>query len=166
MTYINSCSEIRRHIRITIFVAALILLSACSPAKQPFLTVHACLVDEKGLGEFLVAMRAIAQDNGMEYFDRSAETQRELQFMHESNVNVPVNRRAINISLWGRDRISIGAFNLGLPDYQVLISFDEGSDPAKGREFSSQVIQKLSKRWPLETVLEGKSAFPLKNCGN
>ena len=147
-------------------MAALILLSACSPAKQPFLTVHACLVDEKGISEFLAAMRAIAQDNGMEYFDRSAETQRELQFMHESNVNVPVNRRAINISLWSRDRIDISAFNLGLPDYQVLISFDEGSDPAKGREFSNRVIQKLSKRWPLETVLEGKSAFPLKNCGN
>ena len=166
MTYINSCSEIRRHIRITIFVAALILLSACSPAKQPFLTVHACLVDEKGISEFLAAMRAIAQDNRMNYIDGSAETQRVLQFLHDSNSNVPVNKHQIDIELWRRDGIGLGAFNLGLPDYQVLISFDEGSDPAKGREFSNRVIQKLSKRWPLETVLEGKSAFPMKNCGN
>ena len=158
--------NLRRGINQVLVLLGLILLSACSPGKQPFLMVQTCLVDEKGLGEFLVAMRAIAQDNGMEYFDRSAETQRELQFMHESNVNVAVSPHTINIGMMLRDGMGVSAGDLGSSDYQVVIGFAEGSDPAKAREFSSRVIQKLSKRWPLETVPEGKGAFPLKNCGN
>lgn len=166
MTHLKTFSALKRQARHILVLAGILILSACSPARQPFLMVQTCLLDEKGIGEFLATMRAIARDDGMEYIDGSAQTQRELQLLQKSDSGIPVNKHQINIGVRRQDGMGLSAGNLGLSNYQVVIGFAEGSDPTKAREFSSRVIQKLSKRWPLETIPQGKGAFPMKNCGN
>lgn len=149
----------------SIFLMSVVVLNGCSPAKEPFLMVQLCLANEQGVESFLSAMRAVAVKNSMEYIDNSGQTQRDLQHIHESNKNVPLNKRVLNVGVRRSDGMGLSAGNLGLPNYQVAVGFAEGSNLAQAHHFADSVVRTLSQLWHIETIPAGRGAFPIKTCG-
>jgi len=138
-------------------------LSGCSGGKGPFRIVQFCLTGPNEIPAFTAFMNEIAQENRMQFFDRSGQTHDELQSLASDNKNVPVNERAVNIGAHQGDDFSFGAGNLGLPARQIAIGFN-GNDLGAARAFSNAVVKKLSTRWRVHEVPEGRGAAPLSRC--
>jgi len=138
-------------------------LGGCSEAKGPFRMVQFCLTSTDEISAFTAFMNEIAQENRMEFTDRSSQTHDELRSLASDNKNVPVNARAVNIGAYRGDEFSFGAGNLGLPTRQIVIGFN-GNNLDAAKAFSNDVVGKLSKKWRLHDVPEGKGALPLSRC--
>jgi hypothetical protein len=72
---------------------------------------------------------------------------------------------SIDVHIEGKGGMGVTAGNLGLRPYQVALGFTAGSDEAKAHRLSDQLVQALSQRWHVETIPQGKGAFPMKSCG-
>lgn len=106
-------------------------------------------------------MKLIAQLEHMNFLDHSAETKRDLKVIGA----LPEQTLVINMGVDREDGVGLGAGNLGLPGYQVVVGFSEGSNPPEAHTFADKVVSRLKTRWNVETVPAGKGALPLKMCG-
>lgn len=138
-------------------------LGGCSEGKGPFRMVQFCLTGSNEIPAFTAFMNEIAQENRMEFSDRSGQTHDELHSLASDNKNVPVNERAVNIGAHQGDDFSFGAGNLGLPTRQIVIGFN-GNNLKAAKAFSNVVVERLSTRWRVHEVPEGRGAFPLSCC--
>lgn len=142
-----------------------ILLQACSPAKESFRSVQMCVVDSRGVAELKALMRATAASEHLQFIDNGAEQGSELRAMGADKLLKRDASLAIDLHIEGNDGMGVTAGNLGLPPYQVALGFTEGSDVAKAHRLSARLIQALSQRWQVETIPAGKGAMPMKSCG-
>jgi hypothetical protein len=99
----------------------------------------------------------------MEFTDRSGQTGDELRSLASDTKNVPVNARAVNIGANRGDEFSFGAGNLGMPAEQIVVGFN-GTKMPEARQFADAVVSRLSARWHLHEVPQGRGAFPLAKC--
>lgn len=150
--------------RIVALVGATTCLAGCSEGKAPFRTVQFCLAGPQEIPAFTSFMNEIAQEYRMEFTDRSGQTEDELQALASDNKNVPVNKRAVNIGADRGGEISFGAGNLGMPAEQIVVGFN-GTNVGEARQFADTVVGKLSARWHVHEVPQGRGASPLANCG-
>ena len=145
------------------FAAALALVGCGSAGEGPFLQVQFCLTDMAGADELKRILRRVASDEGLEFTDRSAETDAELRSMREDlPPSVQRSFPIINVSMRGEDNTGLGAGNAGLPSNQVVVGF--GPHTAKERAFAQRTIQRLQQTWNLVQVPEGHGALPMKSC--
>lgn len=155
--------------------AAVILvvnLYGCAQGKRPFLLAAICLRNANDLTDFGHLMRSIAQREGGEFIDGSAETQRQLEAISKSLDSSGLRfdrqhiRRAMNIGVRLSDGVGLMANDLGVHGYQVVIGIGEGSNPQKAHAFARNVIAEIKERWRVELVPDpGHSgAFPIDDC--
>lgn len=155
--------------KLTIRESALILaisaagLGGCSEGKRPFRMVQFCLADANEIPAFTSFMNVIAQDNQMEFGDRSGQTQEELRSLASDQKTVPVNERAVNIGANRGSDFSFSASNLGMPARQIVIGFN-GDNLEAAKTFSNVVVKELSTRWRVHEVSEAEGASPLSHC--
>lgn len=139
----------------------LLLSTGCSQGRGPFRMVQLCLSGPQEIPVFVGVMDAIAQEHQMEFTDRSGATEAELRSI--GNENVPVAHPHVNIGAEHAGDFSFGAGNLGLPTRQMVIGFN-GSDLAAARSFAKAAVTRLSTRWPVHEVPQGRGALPLPDC--
>lgn len=137
---------------------AIAILAGCVGAV-PFLQVQVCLDDEKNVREFIDVMRSASRSHGMEYFDRSAASQRELHALNK-DPGYPL----ISISAHDRHGVGWAAGNLGLSAHEVALGFSEGADPATARKFADDISAQLSRKWKLYRVPPDSGALSLAAC--
>lgn len=150
------------HLSKTIFAGLALCTVGCRGGEESFLQVQFCLTEKAGAAKFKQVLQEIARDEGMEFGDRSAETQAELQSMGDA-VPPEVRRSlpVINVSV-RRGEVGLGGGNTGLGANQVSIGF--GPDTAAGRGFANRAVKRLQHTWKLVRVPNDRGAFPLKDC--
>jgi hypothetical protein len=146
-------------------LASLIALSVtgCRGGEGPFLQVQFCLTNKAGAAEFKRVLQAIARDEGLEFGDRSAETEAELRSLGNS---IPPDVRrsfpAINVSV-RKGNVGLGGGNLGLGPDQVSIGFGGPASPEQ-RAFAQRTLQRLQQTWELVRVPSDRGASRLTRC--
>lgn len=138
-------------------------VAGCSEGKHPFRLVQICLAGVEEIPAFTGFMNEISQEYQMVFTDRSGQTGDELRSLASDNKNVPVNDRAVNIGAERGDEFSFGAGNLGLPARQIAIGFN-GNKLETAKPFADAVVKKLSTRWHVHEVPQGRGALPLAQC--
>lgn len=155
-------------IRITglapIMLSLLLLCSACTPAKQSFLTVQFCVQNRNGVAQLIEDLKNIAKANDMDFADSSVATAKNLTAVGYNGRERADGSPVINIGLLGKDGLFVGGGNLGLPGYQVQLGFTTGSDDAKSHRFADQVVDQLGRRWRLHVLPPGAAARPMEDC--
>ena len=156
------------------FAAAVLVVNlyGCGPGKRPFLLATVCLRNANDLADFAHLMRSIAQREGGEFIDGSAETQRELEAIGKSlessglRFDRPHISRAFNIGVRLGDGVGLMAGDMGTRGYQVVVGIGEGSNPQKAHEFARNVLAEIKERWRVELVPdpEHSGAFPMDDC--
>jgi hypothetical protein len=144
----------------TLFCFLVGALFGCTPGKRPFLTAQVCVRDAQELAQFTRAIQLIAQSEGMRFFDRSEESERELKGLHSSALTIPT----VNMSASKANGVWFVATNLGLPRYQLAVSFSEGSNPVEAHRLAEDVVRKLQAQWHVKIVPAGRGALPIENC--
>jgi hypothetical protein len=137
------------------------LLVSCSPGKRPFRMVQFCLAGPQEIGSFTSFMDSIAQDYQMEFTDRSAATEAELTAI--PNAKTSVAHPTVNIGADRNGEFSFGAGNLGVPADQIVLGFN-GNNADEAKKFADSVVSRLSTRWHIHEVPQGRGAFPLSKC--
>lgn len=145
-----------------VFVA-LVVVGGCAPGKGPFLQVQLCVHDRSGVQKFVDEMHNLAAEKSMSLVDRSSEARRDLEAMGQISPRDP--KRILRLRVAGEKGIGVSAANFGLATYQITLSFSEGSDPLKARQFASEVIQRLRQHWNVSIVPPNRGALPMKGCG-
>jgi hypothetical protein len=139
-------------------------ISACAEGKRPFLMVQICLGDARNLALLKQEMRAVAQIESMRFIDGSAETKRGLDIVDKEGAAHELNGPVIHMAVERPDSMGVGASNLGLPGYQVVLGFSEGSNPQEARQFAGRVVDRMAANWRIHTVAPGTGAMPLEDC--
>lgn len=147
-------------------VTAILLLSlaACTPARQPFLSVQFCLQNKAGAARLISELLDLAHSKNMEFFDSSASTAKDLAATGYRGRERTDGSPVINIGLMGHDGLFVGGGNLGLPGYQVQLGFTTGSDDAESRRFADDVVTLLKRTWQLKVLPAGAAATPMADC--
>jgi len=155
-----------RYLKVFIGVSAMCLCAyKCSPPQKAYLTVQVCLVDESGADQFVEVMREAASVEGLRFVDRSSSTERELSSIRNDGLVRLDNVPTINVGIEGENGLGVTAGNLGLPSNQVALGFTAGSNVANARRLSDRLVRMLSQRWHVETIPQGRGAFPMRSCG-
>lgn len=139
-------------------------LNSCSSHEEPFLNIQICVVDKQGVERFKSTMRAIAKSENLAFIDNSAQQGNDLKTMGADKLLKRDAALAIDVHIEGAGGMGVTAGNLGLPPYQVVLGFTAGSDAAKAHRLSDRLAKALSQWWHIETVPQGKGAFPMESC--
>ena len=144
-------------------IGAAIGLTDCSAGQGPFRMVQFCLAGTQEIPAFTSFMNELAQEHRMEFTDRSGQTEDELRALASGNKNVPVASRVVNIGADHGGEFNFSAGNLGMPAEQIVVGFN-GTKLDDARQFADAVVSKLSTRWRVHEVPQGRGAFPLVKC--
>lgn len=128
---------------------------AWAVGKQPFKMIQFCVHDQEGVNRFKQTLSSIAKDEGMQFFDGSAELDRQL-----ARAKVDVQRPVVYIGVKREDGSGLEAGNLGLDRFEIAIGFSEGKMPAEAWSFSFRVERALADRWNVHAVPPNKGAAP------
>ncbi|WP_369038972.1 hypothetical protein [Stenotrophomonas maltophilia] len=123
--------------------------------KRPFKMIQFCVHDQEGLRRFKQTLSAIAKDEGMQFFDGSAELDRQL-----ARAKADMKRPVVYVGVKREDGSGLEAGNLGLDRFEMAIGFSEGKVPAEARSFSVRVERALAERWNVLAVPSDKGAAP------
>jgi hypothetical protein len=145
-------------------LVVLLLLAGCAPSKGPLMMVQMCLSNERDVGEFVDELKLISTGEKMEFVDNSRNAEQELKHLNYAGRDRSDGSRLIDIRVIRNDGMSIGATNLGLPGYQMVMGFSEGSDATESREFANRTLLRIKKRWSVRPVPAGTGAQPLADC--
>lgn len=155
-------------IRITGLATALsvllLLSSACTPAKQAFLTVQLCVQNKAGVDQLIDDLKNVAIADDMDFEDSSAATEKNLAAVGYRGRERADGSPVITVGLLGKDGLFVGGGNLGLPGYQVQLGFTAGADDAKAHRFATQVVGQLKRRWNVHVLPRGVPARPMMDC--
>ena len=113
-------------------------------------------------------LRSVASANGLPFYDRSAETEAELESTAKVQKNVPVARPTVNVGTVGPDAMGFSAGNFPDAPSQIVVGFSKGDNAAAARQLSDAVVTALARRWRIHEVpnVERSGAFPLKDCSS
>jgi len=128
---------------------------AWAVGKRPFKMIQFCVHDQEGVNRFKQTLSSIAKDEGMQFFDGSAELDRQL-----ARAKVDVKRPVVYIGVKREDGSGLEAGNLGLDRFEIAIGFSEGKMPAEAWSFSFRVERALANRWNVHAVPPNKGAAP------
>lgn len=123
--------------------------------KRPFKMIQFCVHDQDGLKRFKQTLSSIANDEGMQFFDGSAELDRQL-----ARAKVDMKRPVVYVGVKREDGSGLEAGNLGLDRFEIAIGFSEGKMPAEARSFSFRVERALAERWNVHAIPPDKGAAP------
>jgi len=129
---------------------------AWAVGKRPFKMIQFCVHDQEGVNRFKQTLSSIANDEGMQYFDGSAELDRQL-----ARAKVDVKRPVVYVGVKREDGSGLEAGNFGLDRFEIAIGFSEGKMPAEARSFSFRVERTLAERWNVLAIPSAKGATPL-----
>ena len=136
------------------------LQAGCFKAGKPaFLQVQMCLENKQGVILFKDLMQDIAQEEGMDYLDRSDKTQREWD-----TLNIAPDYSILHIGATGDEGFGFHAANMGLSEYEVMIAFSDGFDSAGARQFADRTVARLRQQWVVHTVPSERGALPMVGC--
>ena len=148
-------------LRFALFLVCLATASGCTSGQRPFREVQFCLANVREIPSFIKMMNSVSQEYGMNFVDRSTESEMELRSLKISKFPIP--SPVINISATRSHDFSFGATNIGLPTTLVLIGFN-GNDITEARTFADAVVKKISLRWRIHDVATERTILPLSNC--
>jgi hypothetical protein len=124
-----------------------------------------CLVDQRGVEQFLEIMRGIAKSENLKFIDDSLDAAESLRVMGaDKRLNFD-SAFTIHVGIKDKGDVLAMGGNIGLPPYQVTLGFGEGNDEAKAHRLSDKLIKAFSQQWHVEKVPEGKGSLPMKTCG-
>ena len=130
------------------------------------MTVQTCVKNQQGVVEFLKTTRALAKSERLKFVDGSQKTRDALKTMG-ANKNIKYDiSQTLNIALKDGNVIRVMIGNLGLPPYQIVISFFGDHDDIATRRLSKNLVKDIAQRWHIETVAQGKGALPMETCGS
>jgi hypothetical protein len=140
-------------------------LQGCYKSQEAFLQIQTCVVDQSGVTKLIALMRNIARDENLRFVDNSANVRRELKAIDADNTIERNTASTIDLHIEGKRGLGVSAGNLGLPPYQIVLGFTEGTDRAKAHRLAKRLVSELSNNWHVEVVPQGKGTFPMKSCG-
>lgn len=160
------CIEaLKFHLRIIVIFALLIGGAGCGEGKPPYAMVHMCVINDEGVSLFKNLMREIAISEKMEFVDGSARTDRELKIIDPEGRHNFINGGIVNVGIQGNG-IGLGATNLGLMKYQIVVGFSGNEEKGKMDDFVDKVVGVLSKYWSVEFVPSDRGVFKMDKCGD
>ncbi|MCM2525909.1 hypothetical protein NDN64_15235 [Stenotrophomonas maltophilia] len=104
---------------------------------------------------FKQTLSSTTKDEGMQFFDGSAELDRQL-----AKAKVDMKRPVVYVGVKREDGSGLEAGNLGLDRFEIAIGFSERKMPAEARSFSVRVERALADRWNVHAVPPDKGAAP------
>ena len=140
------------------------LASSCTSGSHSFLIVQTCLVDVRGVEDFVGEMRAIASAEHMEFLDANDQVARQLRSANSPLEERSHGSRIVDVSVQRADGMGVTAVNHGLPAFEIALGFSEGRDAESARAFADRVVARLGSRWPLTQVPSGMGAKPRGGC--
>jgi hypothetical protein len=139
-------------------------ITGCTTRKEPSRVVQVCLMDQVGVGEFQASMRRLAGRNGMRLSDQSERVESELELISkETNSAMPV-KKVIHIAVDQGNTLQISTGNVGLTDYQVLVSFFEKRGSGDAKRISDEFLKELRAKWRTVNVPPGVGAKAIPSC--
>ena len=140
--------------------------TACGTGEGPFRMIQFCLAGPQEIGAMKGVLRSVASANGLPLYDRSAETETELESIAEVQKNMPVAHPTVNIGTVGPGAMGFSAGNFSEAPSQIVVGFSKGEDANAARKLSDDVVAALARHWRIHEVpnVEQKGAFPLKDC--
>lgn len=152
-------------VRAVLAAASTVGLYGCGQeAAHAFVTVQACLLDERGGQRLAEELREIARTEQMDFVDSSelvAERLREVSYPNDERT---AGSRTLHVVVERADGVGVTAANTGLPGFEVALGFTEGADAAFARAFADRVLLRLSAQWQLDVVPPGVGAKPKGDC--
>jgi len=140
-------------------------LNGCTRAQEAFETVQICVGNERGVADLKRAMMTVAEAEGLQFIDNSAQQRMELKAIEADKALNRDAASAIDFHIEGKSGMGATAGNLGLPPYQIGLGFTEGDDPAKAHQLADRLINALSQRWAVQRIPHGEGVLPMKTCG-
>lgn len=139
---------------------------ACGTGERPFRMVQFCLGGIGQIATMNAVLRESAAANRLPFYDNSRATEADLNSAAKVQHNLPVAHPTVNVGTVGPDAMGFSAGNFAEAPLQIVVGFSKGSDIAKARKLSDDVVQALSRRWRIREVsnVETSGAFPLKDC--
>ena len=149
-----------------IAVVALLGASACGTGERPFRMVQFCLAGPGEIDAMKGILRGVASANKLRFYDRSKDTEAELDSIAKGQKDMPVAHPTVNAGTVGPDAMGFSAANFQEAPSQIVVGFSKGDDATAARKLSDAVVQALSKRWRIHEVLnvETSGALPLPDC--
>lgn len=137
------------------------LFAGCQRGERPLVQVQFCLHPGASRDHLKAALREIAENRAMQYFDWSAQTEADLRSLKDLPPEVRRSFPIINVAVRRKDGMGVGGGNSGLPAGQVSLGFTAGGDKGEAEAFAKEVIDRLEKQWDLVRVPADRGAFPL-----
>jgi hypothetical protein len=123
-----------------------------------------CLKDHAGVSAFLNEVKAIASEEGMTFVDRSAGSQHELEDLNYAGVEGSRGKQVVNVSAARSDGLSMGATNLGLSEYQVVVGISGRRNNAASLKFANRALARFGQHWRIVKIPAGRGALPMSDC--
>jgi hypothetical protein len=153
----------------TLFILPLFLmtccLSNCSGAKESFLTVEMCVVNDAGINQLRKILEITARKEHLQFVDNTADAQHDMTVTSQTNRDLVEAHRLFHVAVQRSDGMGVTATNLGLPKYQVVLGFTDGADHGTAKAFADRMVMVLASQWKITTIPPRKGATPMRNCG-
>jgi len=150
--------------RPTTLIGSFLLLAGCGRGEPSFRQIQFCLNNKADINNLKGVVQAIARSEQMEFTDRGAEAEAELESIKKDMPQTPVTHPTIVLDAHRGDGLGFGGMNLSDAPLQMSLGFSKGRDEAEARQFAAKVVQALSTKWIIHEVPEDRGAFPLKEC--
>ena len=150
--------------RLTALFGSFLLLANCGQGEPPFRQIQFCLNNKADINNLKGVVQAIARSEKMEFTDRGAEAEAELESIKKDIPQTPVAHPTIVLDAHRQDGLGFGGMNLSDAPLQMALGFSKGRDEAEARQFAAKVVQTLSTKWIIHEVPQNRGAFPLKEC--
>jgi hypothetical protein len=140
------------------------LLASCGAGERSFRQIQFCLNGQNDIQALKATVQAIARSEEMDFTDRSADAESELESIRKDMPHVRVAHPTIVLDAHRRDGLGFGGMNFGDAPLQFAFGFSKGRNETEARQFAEKVVQLLSTKWIIHEVPEDRGAFPLKKC--
>ena|SRR5438067_8058190 len=152
--------------RALLLSAMLFAFSGCKEGKRPVIQAQFCLTPQHGANELIATFKAIAPEEGMDYFQRGGSPDDAGEVFHVIHNGKPLTLpRGFDFSVLSTD--DLDGFSGGVsgpPSNQVMMGFTNGHDKRLSIAFARRVIRQLRQRWDVRLVSGDVGMFPLTNC--
>jgi len=145
-------------LRLLLMLSTFTITSSCV-GEHAGLLVQMCLRDDRDVDALIDLVMQSASRNGMEFFDRSAASQREL-----ATLGKDPGYRLVIVSASRSDGLGVAAMNLGLSANEMAIAFTPGANAEGSAAFIQSVMNQLQARWNVRTVPAGRGAMKSAHC--
>jgi hypothetical protein len=156
----------KHRIGLVAVAAALLVMSlnGCSEGRRPVAMARVCLPKLDDVSQFKTVIQQLGQSYGLEYFDRSDETKKEIQAIGIPNAFPQSNGFVLNLGALRSDGMGVTAGQLGGPGYQVGLGFSAGRSQAETQRFIDAAISDLKRHWVVDVSSGELGVQPMATC--